>query len=247
VKVTSLITLVGLSMALTANAAPSFKTYDLTVPLTKQAAVVEATNKFMATEMGKSYKGSLHLNSYLANGMNPATHSFVLLMDSMADIADWENGLAGNDDIMEFWSALEANSTPVSEYMGSLVKTWGDISNDDRVWQVTRFYSTDPMTMLSSIDALFAATGDEFSGQTAVHALTMGNRDGANNSFSTHMLVNGFESVGEMEQWIAYLNTQPAWAEFLGAVRSSTTWQGTDLIQNAVVYDDNMDLKQFLD
>ena len=137
-KVKSLITSVGLSMALSANAAPSFKTYDLTVPLTKQAAVVEATNKFMATEKGKSYKGSLHLNSYLANGMNPATHSFVLLMDSMADIADWENGLAGNDDIMEFWSTLEANSTPVSEYMGSLVKTWGDISNDDRIWQVTR-------------------------------------------------------------------------------------------------------------
>ena len=60
------------------------------------------------------------------------------------------------------------------------------------------------------------------------------------------MLVNGFESVGEMEEWTAYLNTQTAWAEFLGAVRSTTTWQGTDLIQNAVVYDKH-DLEEFLD
>jgi hypothetical protein len=50
-----------------------------------------------------------------------------------------------------------------------------------------------------------------------------------------------------MEQWMNYMNTQPAWAEFLGTVRSSTTWQGTELVQNAVIYDDNMDLKEFLD
>ena len=237
----------ALMLSCHASAAPSFKTYDIAVPLTKQGAVVEATNKFMATKIGKSFKGSLHLNSYLANGMNPATHSFVLLMDSMAAIAEWEDGLAGNPDIMELWSTLEANSTPVSEYMGSLIKTWGDISNDDRIWQVTRFYSTDPATMVASMDALIAKTGKKFPGQTAIHAINIGNRNGANDSFSTHMLVNGYESVAEMEEWMAYLNTQPAWGEFLGAVRSSTTWQGTDLIQNAVIYDDNMDLEEFLD
>ena len=242
-----LATIIAVAMCTHVYAAPSFKTYDLAVPLTKQSAIVEATNKFMATDIGKSYKGSLHLNAYLANGMNPATHSFVLLMDSMADIAAWEDGLVGNQDIMEFWGALEANSTPVSEYMGSLVKTWGDISNDDRVWQVTRFYSNDPMTMLSSMDAMFAKTGKKFPGQTAIHSMGIGNRNGANNGFSTHMLVNGFESVAEMEEWMNYINTQPAWAEFLGAVRSSTTWQGTELLQNAVIYDDNMDLEEFLD
>ena len=142
--------------------------------------------------------------------MSPATHSFVLLMDSLADIAAWEDGLISNPDIMEFWASLEANSTPVSEYMGSLVKTWGNISNDDRIWQVTRFYSTDPMTMLAAMDKLMASTGKNFPGQTAIHAMGAGNRNGANNGFSTHMLVNGYESVAEMEQWMNYMNTQPA-------------------------------------
>lgn len=246
-RIKTFATIITTALCAQAFAAPSFKTYEIAVPLTKQAAVVEATNKFMATDTGKSYQGSLHLNSYLANGMSPATHSFVLLMDSQADIAAWEDGLVGNGDIMGFWASLEANSTPVSEYMGSLVKTWGNISNDDRVWQVTRFYSTDPITMLAAMDKLMASTGKNFPGQTAIHAMGAGNRNGANNGFSTHMLVNGYESVAEMEQWINYMNTQPAWAEFLSTVRSSTTWQGTELLQNAVVYDDNMDLKEFLD
>ena len=133
-KIKTLATIIAVALCTQVQAAPSFKTYDIAVPLTKQAAVVEATNKFMSTDIGKSYQGSLHLNSYLANGMSPATHSFVLLMDSLADIAAWEDGLVGNPDIMEFWASLEANSTPVSEYMGSLVKTWGNISNDDRIF-----------------------------------------------------------------------------------------------------------------
>lgn len=246
-RIKILATIITAALCAQAFAAPSFKTYDLTVPQTKQSAVINATNKFMATEKGKSYKGSLHLNSYLANGINPATHSFVLLMDSVADIAEWENSLVGNPDIMEFWAALEANSTPVSQYMGSLVKTWGDISNDDRVWQATRFYSTDPMAMLAAMDKMMASTGKKFPGQTAIYSMGLGNRSGANNSFSTHMLVNGYESVAEMEQWMNYMNTQPAWAEFLGSVRSSTTWQGTELLQNAMIYDDNMDLEEFID
>lgn len=40
--------------------------------------------------------------------------------------------------------------------------------------------------------------------------------------------------------------TPPAWAEFLGSMRSSTTWQGTVLLQSAVIYDD-MDIKEFID
>jgi hypothetical protein len=237
----------GLLVSVQAFAAPSFKIYEVTVPSTKQAIVLGAIDKFMNTEKGKSYKGSLHVNAVLANGVSPTTHTFVLLMDSMADIAEWENSLPGNPDIMEFWTTLEANATPVDEYMGSLIKTWGDISNEDRIWQVTRFYTTDPLNMLSSMDKMFDDLGKKFPGQTGLHALPIGNRNGANNSFSTHMLVNGFKSVAELEEWQTYLNTQPAWGAFLSSVRSTTTWQGTELVQNVLIYDDAMDLKEFLD
>lgn len=226
-------------------AAPSFKIYEVAVPNSKQVAVLEATDTFMKSKKGKSYKGGLHVNTILANGISPATHTFVLLMDSMAAIEEWENSLVGDPDIATFWAALEASSTPVSQYMGSMIKTWGDISNEDRVWQVTRFHSTDPVKLVGAMDTLIAATGDNYPGQTAVHALPIGNRNGANNAFSTHMLVNGYKSVAEMEEWMNYLNTQPAWANFLGSVRSTVTWQGTDLVQNAAIYDGGMDVKAF--
>lgn len=237
----------GLLISLQAQAAPSFKIYEVTVPVSKQATVLGAIDKFMNSEKGKSYKGGLHVNAILANGVSPATHTFVLLMDSMAAIAAWEKSLPGNPDIMEFWTTLEANSTPVSQYMGSLIKPWGTISNDDRIWMVTRFYTSDPVNLVSSMDKLMSEVGKNFPGQTALHALPIGNRNGANNSFSTHMLVNGYSSVAEMEEWTNYLNTQPAWAAFLASVRSSTTWQGTELVENVLVYDEAMDLKKFLD
>jgi len=228
-----------------AFATPSLKIYEVAVPLSKQAIVLEATDTFMKSKKGKTYKGGLHFNTILANGNSPATHTFVLLMDSMAAIEEWETGLVGDPDIATFWAALDANSTPVSQTMGSMVKSWGDISNEDRIWQVTRFYTTDPVNTVAAVDALIEATGDKFPGQTVVHSLPVGNRNGANNAFSTHMLVNGYKSVAEMEEWMNYLNTQPAWAKFLGSVRDTVTWQGTELIQNTMIYDDGMDVQAF--
>ena len=226
-------------------AAPSLKIYEVAVSNSKQAAVLKATDTFMNSKKGKSYKGGLHVNTILANGISPATHTFVLLMDSMGSIAEWETSLVGDPDAATFWAALEENSTPVSQYMGSLIKTWGDVSNEDRVWQVTRFHTTDPANTVAAMDALTAATGDQFRGQSVLHSVSLGNRNGANNAFSTHMLVNGFESVAEMESWMNYLNTQPAWAKFLGSVRTTVTWQGTDLVQNTLIYDDGMDVEAF--
>mgnify|MGYP003316744700 FL=1 len=48
-----------------------------------------------------------------------------------------------------------------------------------------------------------------------------------------------------MEEWMSYLNAQPEWAEYLSSLRDSTVWQGSDLIQNAVIYDNGMDVKSF--
>jgi len=236
----------ALMLSYHASAAPSFKIYEVSVPLANQAAVLEATDEFMKSKKGKSYPGGLHVNTIMANGISPATHSFVMLMDSMKSIAEWESGLAGNADVEKFWAVLDEKTTPVSQYMGSLVKSWGNISNKDRIWQVSRLYTTDPVNTIAAMDKLFESVDREFPGQTAIHAIPFGSRNGANNAFSTHMLVNGYESVEELEEWTTYLNTQPALAEFFNSVRSTLTWQGTDLISNTVIYDDGMDVETFV-
>ena len=53
------------------------------------------------------------------------------------------------------------------------------------------------------------------------------------------------KDVAEMEAWTSYLNTQPSWGEYLTSVRDVVTWQGTELLQNAVIYDAALDLEGF--
>ena len=122
-------------MALISSAAfatPSFKIYEVAVPNSRQAAVLEATNTAMKSAKGPTYKGGLHANTILANGTSPATYTFVLLMDRMAAIEEWETSLIGDPDITTFWAALKENSTPSSQYMDSMIKIWGEFSNDVR-------------------------------------------------------------------------------------------------------------------
>ena len=243
-KNTFLTALFALFFAIQVQAA-SVKAYEAAIPLTRQAAVLEAAEEFMQSPTGKSYTGAFHINSILANGVNPATHLFALLMPSMAAIHDWESSLVGNEDIQKFWSVLDENATPVTEYMGSLIKTWGDVSNADNVWMLTKFRTTNPAAVVAGQDMLSEKFGDKFPGQVVLHSLAAGTRNGANGDYSTHMFVVGYESVAEMEEWISYLNTQPAWAEYLSSLRDSTVWQGSDLIQNSKIYDNGMDVKSF--
>jgi len=238
----------AISMLLCSSAmsAPSFKVYEVAVKPGSQAAVLQATDKFMKSSMGKRYEGALHVNVVLANGISPATHSFVLLMPSVAAIAAWETSMSSNPDAAEFFEVLSQNQTVVSDYMGSLIKAWGDVSNDDRVWQVTRFYTTDPLKVLAAQEKLMADPSvRDFPGQVALHATPWGNRNGANNQFSTHLFAVGFKDVAEMEGWTNYANTQPAWAEYLTSLRDVVTWQGSELLQNAVIYDAALDLEEF--
>ncbi len=227
-------------------AAPSWKIYEVAVSPGGQQAVLEATDKFMKSAKGKSYGGGLHVNVILANGISPATHSFVMLMPSIAAITDWEASLAGDADAAAFFNVLSQHQTVVSDYMGSLVKAWGDVSNEDRVWMVTRFYTTDPLRVLEAQNKLMADPATKkFPGQVALHATSLGNRSGANNQFSTHLFAVGYKDVAEMEAWTSYSNTQPAWAEYLTSVRDVVTWQGTELLQNAAIYDAALDLEGF--
>jgi hypothetical protein len=243
--INKLFTLIGLLLISCQLNAASFKVYEGAIPLTKQAAVLEAADKFMKSETGKTFKGGFHINTILANGISPATHSFALLMPSLEDIHKWESSLVGNSDIQEFWEVLDQHSTPVSEFMGSLIKTWGNVSNEDQFWLLTKFRTTDPAKVVAAQDKLDKAMSDKFPGQVILHAISIGNRTGRNNDYSTHMFIVGYKSVKEMESWTNYMNMQPAWAEYLNSLRDVVTWQGSELIQNTVIYDNGMDVESF--
>ena len=229
-----------------ASAANAYKFYDVDVE--NAPAVLAATDAFMNSETGKRFKGALHLNTYLANGASPATHAFVMLMPSMAAITAWEAEMAASNDGASFFSSLRANAEATGESMGAMLKAWGDTADDDRVWMVTRFYTTNPLAVLAAQEKLMASPEMKNApGQVHLNSVAVGNRSGANNSVATHMFAVGYKSVEEMEGWTQKINASPAWAEYLTSLRDVVTWHGTDLLVISRLYDQGMSISDFAD
>ena len=89
-----LITLIAISSTYI-SAGQIWTQYDFKVDTPESAAmIVAASDELMASEFAKNnFKGSSHLDLYLANGSNTATHSFALLQPSMAAHQEWMTSL----------------------------------------------------------------------------------------------------------------------------------------------------------
>ena len=79
-----------------AQAGPGFTLLESSVTPQNVPKVVAAIDKWMATPVGKQYKGRLLLQSHLADGANPATISIVNLYTSLAEYEKFSK-LAQND------------------------------------------------------------------------------------------------------------------------------------------------------
>lgn len=229
------------------SVASTWSVYEVQVKQSDAPAVASALDKFMQSDVGKSMPGGVHLNATLFGGTNNATHAFVLLFPDLATQLDWQASVPTTEAGQEFGAAMDALATPVANWTNSMIKVWGTPSNNDRVHQVTRFYTTDPLAVLAAQEKLMSDPSmADFPGQVGLSQTAIGNRLGANGAYSTHVFTVGFESVKEMEDWGSYLNTQPAWGEYLQTVNSVATFMGTELVTNAAVYDAKMDLETFL-
>ncbi len=69
--------------------------------------------------------------------------------------------------------------------MGSLIKTWGNVSNEDQFWLLTKFRTTDPAKVVAAQDKLDKALSDKFPGQVILHAISIPSK-GGNTEFA-HM------------------------------------------------------------
>ena len=135
-----LITLIAISTAYI-SAGQIWTQYDFKVDTQESAEkIVAASDELMASEFAKSnFKGSSHLDFYLANGSNTATHSFALLQPSMAAHQEWMTSLQNSPEGQKFYAVLNANSTPITDRINSFVQSYGTASNDDVVWLIHQF------------------------------------------------------------------------------------------------------------
>lgn len=69
-----------LSISLFANAAPGLTLTSIAVKPADAPKVVAAIDEFMNSSVGKQFKGRLLLQSHVADGADPSTHSIVQLI-----------------------------------------------------------------------------------------------------------------------------------------------------------------------
>jgi|TARA_B100000767_G_scaffold272276_1_gene299601 hypothetical protein len=218
--------------------------YDFKVNDSESAAkIVAASDELMASEFTKNnFKGSSHLDLYLANGSNTATHSFALLQPSMAAHQEWMTALRNSPEGTKFYSTMNDNSTGITERINSFVQSYGTASNEDVVWLIHQFNAkpSKVAAVVKAFEKLDKGTQGDFPGQFGLSAVAFGQED------VTHLLTVGYSSVEEMESWEDQLGSNKSINDFQKTMDKLVEWKGNDLLINARVYDSALTIQEFL-
>ena len=224
---------------------PVWVQYDFKVDSTEDALkIVEATDKLMSSSFTKkNFKGSLHLNSWIANGKSEATHSYAVLQPSLAEHEKWMNSLQASTAGSEFYSVFNTNSTPVFQRVNSFIQTFGNPSNEDVYWIVHRFVAkpSDLEEIIDSHKDMDERIRADFPGQFGLSAVMFGSNEDA-----THLLTVGYSSMAELESWEDSVASNGPLQHYLEEMDDMVTWTGSDVLFNARVYDSASDLEQFV-
>ena len=238
-----LITLLALSTTYI-SAGQIWTQYDFRVDTPESAAkIVAASDELMASKFAKNnFKGSSHLDLYLANGSNTATHSFALLQPSMAAHQEWMTSLQNSPEGQKFFTVMNENSTPITERINSFLQSYGTASNDDVVWLIHQLNvkPSKVKALTRAFEKVDQNTKGDFPGQFGLSAVAFGQED------VTHLLTVGYSSIEEMESWEDQLGSNKAINNFWKTFDNLGEWKGNDLLINARIYDSALTIQEFL-
>ena len=182
----------------------------------------------MESEVMKEFSGLLLLQVHVADGNNPATHSFVPLYKSAADREAFVQKLQADPAWADFQATMARISQPVGQVIFRTLKSWGEVVDTDHVWMSYVFAVSDPPAVLAALDKLMASeTGKKFPGQVHLEGVVAG---GINSV--THSIVVGYASEAEMETWVDSLAGNADWAAYLEALRASAQLLGANMIRD---------------
>ena len=224
---------------------PMWTQYEIKVDNPDSAAkIIAATDEYMASDFAKeNFKGSLHLNAYIANGESNATHFFAVLQPSLDAHMQWITAGSGSEAGQKFFSVLRANSTPVSDQFNSFIQTYGTPSNDDVVWIIHEFFTkpSNVEEVLKHTATLDKEIKGDFPGQFGISAVSFGG-----GTEVSHLLTVGYSSIAELESWEDQVATNKALQRFFNKTDKIIDWKGSKLLFNARIYDSASDLEQFV-
>ena len=228
-------------------ASPTWIEYLIRVESPQSAAkIVAATDQFMSSDFVKNnFKGSLHLNSYIAGGLDGETHSFAVLQPSLAEHEIWMAKLSdpNNQEVAKYLSVLNANSEGKGSRINTFIQTYGTPSNKDTVWAVYPF-RTQPSNVEDIIEAteeLDEAIKETFPGQFGLSERMAGG------GMQTHLFTVGYESLAEMEQWEDSAPRDQGVSPFDKEMDKMAEWYEREIVRNVRVYDSALTLQDFVE
>ena len=208
-----------------AGASPAWSALSVTTTPQNAPQIVAATDKLMNSAIGKESPGRLELFVHVANGSNPATHSFVPMFKSAADREAYMQKLQGDPVWAEFLASMDQLAQPVSQVMLRTLKSWGEVVDSDKVWMSIAFTVRDPAAFVAAIEKFMASeTGKKFPGQAHLSGVVAGGINPV-----THTVDVGYASQAEMEAWSDSLMGNADWAAYLQASRPTAELLGTSL------------------
>jgi hypothetical protein len=164
----------------------------------------------------------------VADGANPATHTFVPIYKSAAEREAFVQSLQGNAAWTQFQAAMEKATQPGGTVVYRTLKHWGDINDTDHVWLAHAFDVSDAAGLVAAIDAFMASpTGKKFPGQVYLSAVVAGGM-----SPVSHVISVGHDSEAEMEAWLAVRDASADWAAYQKASEPTSEYLGATLARD---------------
>ena len=118
---------------------------------------MNAFEKFRASDAFQQFKGKIWFNVNVADGADPATHSFATVYDSLEEFEALSAQLAVNDDWNKFRRALDAAGNLVTTATYMHVRGYGDHPKDKSAFMGSVAQVTNPGAYIASLDKMMAA------------------------------------------------------------------------------------------
>ena len=190
-------------------------------------AVAEAADALMKSKLGKEFTGRLLLQVNVADGDNPATHSFVPVYNTAAEREAFSAKLQDDPAWATFQKTMTAKSKPVSNVMYRTVQRWGEISDDDVVWRLHSFNVRDPAAFAAALDTfLKSKTWKTFPGQVFLSSVVAGGI-----SPVSHVISVGQVSEAAIEEWETSLRGNADWAAYLETSQNAAEYLGNNIVR----------------
>jgi hypothetical protein len=219
-------------MGQTAVAEPYWSQISLQTTVKNTPKLVAAMDKLMGSKVGKTFPGRMLLQSNVADGADPSTHTVVPIYKSAADREAFVGRLQTSEEWAEFQATLESLGQPGGTMLYRNGRSWGDLNDTDSVWMAHAFSVSDPAAFAAAMDAFMnSPTGKKGPGQVYLSGVVAGGINPV-----SHVVSVGYASTTEMAAWLLVRDASADWATFLAAAGKAGTYLGATMAVDVKTY-----------